>query len=689
MLNFTDMQRLVHKFFNIQYEIFKVLPFLIVILLIVWLMPGVSKFRYEYHLGKPWQHTTLIAPFDFTIHKTTERLKAEREQLTQSLYPYFSYHQEEVEAAQSDLEHKLDFLEQEKNDFTANDKQFVLSLFSSVYRTGVLQYDDILDQQQSNKFLNLVQDKSAQTIAVDELYSVASAYEFYKQQLEAAELAEKERVLTFLSEGIVQNIVFDARLSNQELELALERISPVYGLVQKGELIISEGETVDEEKYLIINSLRAETDSISGDNIRYGLLLGGRFLLVVALMGVLLYYLRYFKPDIYSELKKVNLVLLLVLLVIIPSYIIIDNFPEFIYLFPFGILPILLITFFDSRTTFLIHLITIFLVAISISNAFQFVFQQIIVGYIVVFSFADHSRRLYFFRTTLFIFLSYIVIFAGFNLLHLNDINKVNFSLLWLFAGSSLLTLLALPFIFILERSFGLVTDLTLLELSNTNSPLLHELASKAPGTFQHSMQVANLAEEALYAIDGDVLLARTGALYHDIGKMENPYFYIENQLGAYNPHDDLPPRESAAIIIGHVLSGIEKARKAKLPDQIIDFIRTHHGTSRANYFYVMEQRLNPGIPVDERDFRYNGPIPFSKETAVVMMADAVEAASRSIKNPTEQKINDLIENIVSKQFEDGQYLNANITLKELNTVKKILKKKLLNIYHVRLAYPE
>jgi hypothetical protein len=236
---------------------------------------------------------------------------------------------------------------------------------------------------------------------------------------------------------------------------------------------------------------------------------------------------------------------------------------------------------------------------------------------------------------------------------------------------------------------FGQITDLTLLELSNTNSPLLRELASKAPGTFQHSMQVANLTEEALYAIGGNVLLARTGALYHDIGKMTNPYYFIENQMGSYNPHDDLTAAESASIIINHVIDGIERARKAKLPEQIIDFIRTHHGTSRVNYFYVMQQRQNPGLHVDERDFSYHGPLPFSKETAVVMMSDSVEAASRSLKAPTEQKINDLIENIISKQIETNQFANANITFKEIKIVKSILKKKLLNSYHVRIAYPE
>jgi putative nucleotidyltransferase with HDIG domain len=268
----------------------------------------------------------------------------------------------------------------------------------------------------------------------------------------------------------------------------------------------------------------------------------------------------------------------------------------------------------------------------------------------------------------------------------------VNFSQFYKLANvgiSATLTLMALPLIYGFERVFGMLTDLTLLEYSNTNSPLLRQLAQKAPGTFQHSMQVANLSEEALFEIGGDTLLARTGALYHDIGKMENPLYFIENQMGGYNPHNDLSAAESARIIIDHVVKGIEKARKARLPEQIIDFIRTHHGDRRVEYFYFMEQKDNPGLAIDERDFRYRGPVPFSKETAVVMMADSVEAASRSIKNPTEQKLNDLVENIITKQMETNQFVNADITMREIITVKKMLKKKLMNIYHVRIAYPD
>jgi len=256
-------------------------------------------------------------------------------------------------------------------------------------------------------------------------------------------------------------------------------------------------------------------------------------------------------------------------------------------------------------------------------------------------------------------------------------------------AGSSILLLLVVPVIFAYEKLFGVITSLSLLELSNTNNPLLRDLSMKAPGTFQHSLQVSNLASEALHAIGGDALLARTGALYHDIGKMQNPLYFVENQSPGYNPHDELTYDESAKIIIGHVIKGIEMARKARLPEQLIDFIRTHHGTRRVEYFYRLEKKLNPGMEVDQTEFVYHGPVPFSRETAVVMMADSVEAASRSISEPDEQKINDLVENIVQSLMDDNQLINANISLKEINIVKKMLKKKLLNIHHIRIAYPD
>jgi putative nucleotidyltransferase with HDIG domain len=345
--------------------------------------------------------------------------------------------------------------------------------------------------------------------------------------------------------------------------------------------------------------------------------------------------------------------------------------------------------FFDTRLALYVYIITIINIGFLVPNSFQFVFMQLISGIITIFTIVNLQKRSQFIFSSFIIFLSYSAIYTGLTLIQEGNISAIKPMNYAMFAGSALLLLFAYPIIFILEKIFGLVTDVTLMELSDSNSPLLRELSMKAPGTFQHSLQVANLSEECIFAIGGDALLTRTGALYHDIGKMDQPMFFIENQVTGVNPHDEVTYEESASIIINHVIKGIEKARKNKLPDQIIDFIRTHHGTRKVEYFYVMEKKDNPDETVDVKRFTYPGPIPFSKETSVVMMADSVEAASRSLKVIDEQTINDLVENIINKQVETGQFINSNITLRDIARTKKILKKKLMNIYHIRIEYPE
>jgi len=365
------------------------------------------------------------------------------------------------------------------------------------------------------------------------------------------------------------------------------------------------------------------------------------------------------------------------------------NYPDYVYLIPFVILPIILIAFLDHGTGIVVYLITVMLIGFFAPNSFEFFYTQFAAGLVAVFSIGKWDHRFQIARASLFTFITYIVVYVS--MLYSREGNLNNFSLAFvvLTAASSVLIFLAFPIVFLYEKMFGMVTNLTLLELSNTNNILLRELSVKAPGTFQHSLQVSNLAAEALYEIDGDALLARTGALYHDIGKMKNPTYFIENQASGFNPHDELSYEESARVIINHVLDGIEMARKAKIPEQVIDFIRTHHGTRMVEYFYRLEKKNHPGLEIDSSEFRYHGPIPFSKETAVVMMADSVEAASRSITKPNEQKINDLVENIVNFLIADNQFANANITFKEITKVKKVLKKKLMDINHVRIAYPD
>jgi putative nucleotidyltransferase with HDIG domain len=356
---------------------------------------------------------------------------------------------------------------------------------------------------------------------------------------------------------------------------------------------------------------------------------------------------------------------------------------------PICIVPIVIRAFFDTRLALFVHLVTIILISFIVPNSFEFVFLQLIAGIITILTVVDLQKRSQFFITSIFIFLAYSITYIGMTLLTAADLKSVEPIQFAMFAGSALITMFSYPLVYIFEKLLGLITDVSLMEYSDSNSKLLRQLAEKAPGTFQHSIQVANLSEEVVHKIGGSALLVRTGALYHDIGKMNNPMYFIENQNGNYNPHDELSNTESARILIDHVTEGIEIGKKYNLPEQIIDFIRTHHGTKKVEYFYMMECKENPDMNVDEKDFQYHGPSPFSKETAVVMMADSVEAASRSLKEPTEKNINKLVDNIIDKQMKEEQFYNADITFSDISAAKKILKRKLHNIYHVRIEYPE
>ncbi|HMM10920.1 MAG TPA: HDIG domain-containing protein [Bacteroidales bacterium] len=682
-------KKLADSFYRLHFPLVKLVSFTFAAAFVVLIMPRTVRFGYEFQPGRTWQHPHLYAPFDFTIYKSEAQLSAERRKVGQQVYPYFVFDEDETMRSREKLEQAI----QERFKGPSREvrvcARMLLRLFDEVHQYGILQHNNILDREDFAGRINIVRNRIVVIRSVDDVHNISTAYERIRRATDTMRYCDRQTALSLLTESLTQNLIYNEAMTRQELEQAWQRISPTFGLIQKGELIISEGDVVDEEKLTILNSLRMEYDRRAGDEKRQTRQRAGETLLIVLIFAILYLYIQRFRAGLFDQLRKVNLLLLMMLATVVPAFILLDKAEQYFYVLPFGILPIVLITFFDTRTTIVVHLLTTFLVAIAVPNAFQFVFIQLVVGYAVVFSLVRHSRRLFFFRTSLIIFLCYLAVYTGFSLTQLPGLEHFDFIMIGKFAASSALTLFSLPLIYLLERIFRELTDLSLLELSNTNNPLLRELALRAPGTFQHSIQVANLAEEALATIGGNVLLARTGALYHDIGKMENPYYFIENQAGGYNPHDDISPSESAAIILNHVIKGIEMGRKAGLPEQIIDFIRTHHGTSRVNYFYIMAQRLQPGIQLDERGFRYHGPIPFSRETAVVMMADAVEASSRSLKQPTEQKINDLIEHIIGQQLADQQFTNADITLRDINIVKKIFKRKLLNIYHVRIAYPE
>ena len=663
--------------------------FLLAIVVVYWQMPRVGKFRYEYQLYKPWQHETLYAPIDFPIYKDADMLKQESDEIVKSIKPIFKLDSEATRQAKSRLDESFEQQWRAHDGMDAEtNKRTLMELFDQVQNRGVVAYDKALSDFSAETPISLVRDQTASTVAFGNLYTMNSAREAVEQWMEHGHPGIDVQLLSTLLLNVLQpNVVYDISMTQQEQDKALSKMSLTYGMVQKDELIITEGEIVDDNAFAILNSLQKEYATGSfAKNDSTQVQLSQLFLVALLFVMLALYLKALHNKDVFAELSKINLILLLMVVMIIPSYWIMKLHPSFILMMPVVMLTMVMVTFFTSALAFTVQVFTVLLISMAVPNPFQYIFMQLVASMIVIFILSHHRSRRHYFISSLLLFVVYFVVYLAFAFL---SSAAIDWSVVGLLALNALFTMLALPVIFLFEKMFRMTTSLTLMELNNTNTPLLRKLAQTAPGTFQHSIQVANLCDEVLYAIGGDSLLARTGALYHDIGKMKNPMYFTENQHGGYNSHNDISNVESAQIIISHVLDGIEMAKKARLPEQVVEFIRTHHGTRRTEYFYIMEKREHPDEEVDPADFTYHGPIPFSRETAVLMICDSVEAASRSLKEPDENNISNLVDNIIQKQTDDGQFQNVDLTLRDFTTIKKVLKKKLMSIYHIRIAYPE
>ena len=680
------LERIFNRIRQRYYDIAKVVAFLVAIALVSWLMPRTGKFKYEYQLSKPWQHETLYAPFDFPIYKDFETLTAETAAASAKVKPIFRFNDDEMATARNAL-----FNAFETSYKDASDKEEALNALFNVYDSienrGIVAYDNATSNLAPEDEVNVVCNKVMRTTRYGDFYTMNEATEAVTTMLgHLDEHFDKKMLSELLNGALRQNVFYDADLTNQEVDKAVSAVSLTYGMVQKDEIIVSEGEIIDAHTFDVLNSLQREYASksmSSDDTLR--VLLSQIFLvtLVFALMGL---YGNKLHKKVFAELRNIVLLLTLMLLIIIPSYILVRVAPSLIYMMPVCLLAIMVGSFFNLRLAFSVQVFAVMLISLVVPNPFLFIFMQLVATVLTVFSMSNTRAHHRFIQAALFVFVGYLLVYVAFTFLSTSEVDWYDMLLLLL---NALFTLLAQPLILMLERIFGVTTSLSLMELSNTNTPLLRQLAATAPGTFQHSIQVANLCEEVLFEIGGDTLLARTGALYHDIGKMQNPMYFTENQHGAYSPHNDLSNYESAEIIISHVTDGIEMAHKAHVPERIIDFIRTHHGTRRTDYFYINEQKAHPDEEIDPTPFTYHGPAPFSRETAVLMMADSIEAASHSIKDPDEKKISDMVDGIIDKQMEAGQFLNTDLTLRDIETCRKVLKKKLMSIYHVRIAYPE
>ena len=654
--------------------------------LILWIFPAQRAFNYEYAQGRPWRYETLYAPFDFSIKKTEEQLKVERETAAKNKVFYFDYDDSVV----SEQIAKLKRLFQERFAVEAVSKSQSNRLESqlafwldSIQRSAVFGDEvDFVGQ------LKLIRQNQAISYPKEQAQSLSQHKESLKN-LVSADFTENQLTLMrqLLSELVTVNARLNQALTESAYQSQVEQISMTRGLVPEGSLIVAKGEIIEAENFQILESLKYEYQStqIEASNTLYIFLAYSALVSLVLIL--LMLYLRKYRGDIFENSNQLAFVYINIVLMVLITTLLVDIDERFVYLSPLSILPLVLKNFFDARVALFTHILTILIIAMTVSNAYEFVFLQIVAGVVVMIGSNELQKRTNLFAAAFQITVVYLISYVAFHGLNQGGLRTIDYQILLLFVLNGMITLFAQPLIYLFEKLFGLVSDVSLLELSDTNSKLLKELSEKAPGTFNHSLQVANLCEASANAVGANSLLLRVGALYHDIGKMAQAEFFTENQILGTNPHEDLEPQESADIIRRHVIRGIEIARKHNIPDRIIDFIRTHHGNSLIYYFYKKEVELNG--EANEDDFRYAGPTPFSKETAILMMCDAVEAASKSLNQPTYEAIDAFVERIIDTQVESGQFDAASITLKEIEQIKKVLKKKLTNIYHVRIEYPE
>ena len=471
------------------------------------------------------------------------------------------------------------------------------------------------------------------------------------------------------------------------MEDRINQISPVRGQVEKGTLIISKGDIIQGDKLAMLETLELEYKSQVWTESNYIWVISAYTALVALALLMLLLFLRKYRYEIFLDNNKITFIFFNILLMVFLTTLVIGSNSAYVYIVPLCILPLILKAFFDARLGLFAHVITVLLLGFIVPNNYEYMFLQIIAGIVTILTVSELYKRANLFISVGQITIIYIIAYFSFYLIQEGSIEGLKWENFLLFVICGLATLFVQPLIYLYEKLFGLVSDVSLLELTDTNTKLLKKLSDKAPGTYHHSINVANLAEACANEINANSMLVRVGALYHDIGKMSNPKFFTENQSNINNPHDQLSPKESAEIIIGHVLNGVEIAKKYKLPARVINFIRTHHGTSTIRYFFNKQKEIDSKF--DIKDFKYKGPIPFNKETAILMMCDSVEAASKSLREPTSDKINSFVNSIISNQVDEGQFLDSEITFKEIESIKKILKHKLANMYHVRIEYPE
>ena len=644
--------------------IYRIVAMLITAMLIVVVFPHTRHGEhYDYKVGAIWRGADLVAPYDFAVMLTADETRAAEEAERQKALLYYRVDSSATQQASARLERM-------GHTMTAAQKRTLRRQLDSVYRIGYIEIPSDIGNPEGHSIV----------VLQGALGSMHRSREF----ISAADLEPG-----LLRDSLLQpNLVLDEARTSLELDSRLSQLSHSSQMVMAGDRIIAKGEEVTAEKGQIIKSLEAENDRRFSEKYSLWGQMAGQLLLAVIAFVALYMFLKNTRHRILEDDRKVLFVMMLILLMSALVALVVRVNPDWVLLVPLCIIPILMRVFFDMRVALYIHLTTVIILANLVPNSFEFIFYQLVTGMMSIIAVRNLERRSQFFVLALVIFVSYSFIYTAGVLSQDTNLLSLSADKYLMFFLNAILTLLAYPLIYLFEKLFGMTTNLTLMELSSTNTPALRKLSRRAPGTFQHSMQVANITEDLVNEIGGNALLAKVGALYHDIGKVRNPLYFTENQNSGFNPHNELDYVESAEIITSHITNGLELARSYHLPAEVQDFIRTHHGTTYTGYFYAKELERHPDGDFDTTRFRYPGPRPYSRETAVVMIVDTVEAALRSLKNHTKESTDEMIDRLIDSKISAGQLDNCALTYGDIARIRKFLKDKMMSIYHVRVEYP-
>ena len=657
----------------------------ITVAIIVAFLPRKSGPQFRYDVGKPWMYSSLIAKFDFPIYKTDEAIKEEQDSMTRAFEPYYNYD------ASVEQENVGRFLSQYKDGIPGLPKSYVGTIAERLHRLYQAGIMDMADYSKMGKdttvTLRVVAGKQALTTEMGCIFSTMSAYEqLFTDPLMAAQRQAVQRC--DLNEYIQPNLIYDKERNETELTDQLSTIPTASGMVLSGEKIIDRGEIVDDYTYRKLNSFEKELQRRSAGVETIPTTLAGQVLFVGMLIVMFTMFLNLFRKDYFDKPRSITMLYTMITVFPVMVSLMVEHNILSVYVLPFAIAPIFMRVFMDSRTAFTAHVTMVLICAAAVKYQYEFIIIQLVAGLIAIYSLRELSQRAQLFKTAILVTLGSSVVYFALQLMQDNDISEMDHSMYKYFAVNGVMLLFAYPLMLVVEKAFGFISNVTLIELSNTSKEVLRRLSEVAPGTFQHSVMVGNLAAEVAIKIGAKAQLVRTGALYHDIGKMKNPAFFTENQVGP-NPLDKLPRLEAAQIIISHVTEGLKIAEKYNLPGVIKDFITTHHGTGKTKYFYISYKNEHPDEPVDDSLFTYPGPSPFTREQAILMMADTVEAASRSLKEYTEESISNLVNRLIDTQVEEGHFTYCPITFHDIAVAKKVMTDRLKTIYHTRVSYPE